>query len=272
MQGRRPHGLVLLSALSAFAVANARQVAPRFTATTLTGETFSNDSLKGQVVLLQFWTTWCPHCREEEPILESITRDFSDKGLVVLAVDVHEPAQTVRQYLAEHPRSCHIVLTQNTDLVAEFAPHGIPLYVLIDRDGNIAGTQVGGGGEEVLRQLLTRAGLGESSMNSPHGSDQPSPAPKTTDSSSAKLIEVPRGQNVAAARPLPPTVFVLKNGERLESHHYTIREGSLRIAEHGQMRSIPLAAVDLKATIASNHERGIELRIPTNQSEILLGF
>jgi hypothetical protein len=47
--------------------------------------------------------------------------------------------------------------------------------------------------------------------------------------------------------------------------------GSLRIAADGQQRTIPLNALDLKATIAANHERGIDLKLPTNRSEILLG-
>jgi len=71
---------------------------------------------------------------------------------------------------------------------------------------------------------------------------------------------------------LPPTVFVLKNGERLEAHHFTIMAGSLRINEQGTRRTIPLSALDLKATIAENHERRIDLKIPLNQNEVLLGF
>jgi hypothetical protein len=71
---------------------------------------------------------------------------------------------------------------------------------------------------------------------------------------------------------VPPTVFVLKSGDRLEVHHYTIMAGSLRIDEQGTQRTIPLSALDLKATTAANHERGIDLKIPLNQNEVLLGF
>ena len=55
---RRPHTLFFLMILSALTLATARDTAPQFTAHTLGGETFTNDSLRGQVVLLQFWTTW----------------------------------------------------------------------------------------------------------------------------------------------------------------------------------------------------------------------
>jgi len=273
MRWRRPHELLFLTLLSALTVAEAREAAPRFTASTLGGETFTNESLKGQVALLQFWTTWCPYCRRDQPVVESITRDFSGKGLVVLAVNVGESGQTVKKYLGEHPRSCHIVLTQDTNLVAQFSPTGFPLYVLIDRDGNIAGTQEGAAGDLGLRGLLSRAGLGVSPANATAHSDQPSSVPRTTICpSSAKLIEVPGDHSAPPPKPLPPTVFVLRNGERLEAHHYTIMAGSLRIAAHGEQRTIPLATLDLKATNAANHERGIDLKIPTNQSEIVLGF
>ena len=137
---------------------NNREPAPRFTATTLDGEKFTNDSVKGKVVLLQFWATWCQYCRRDQPAVDSIVHDFPDK-LVVLAVDVGESKKKVRQYLQDSPRACKIVLTENTNLAAMYAAKSFPLYVVIDKDGNIAGTQHGAGGEGSLRQLLKKAGL-----------------------------------------------------------------------------------------------------------------
>ena len=81
-----------------------REPAPRFHAKTLDGEQFTNDSTKGKVVLFQFWTTWCPYCKSEEGLVNDITAEFADKGLVVLAVDVAESKKVVQQYLKEHPR------------------------------------------------------------------------------------------------------------------------------------------------------------------------
>ena len=137
---------------------NNREPAPRFTATTLDGEKFTNDSVKGKVVLLQFWATWCQYCRRDQPAVDSIVHDFPDK-LVVLAIDVGESKKKVKQYLEDTPRACKIVLTENTNLAAMYAAKAFPLYVVIDRDGNIAGTQRGAGREGSLRQLLKKAGL-----------------------------------------------------------------------------------------------------------------
>ena len=151
---------VVLAAFSAFAGSDDGEPAPRFHAKTLTSETFTNESVKGKVVLLQFWTTWCPYCRREQALVDDLDREFADKGLVVLAIDVGESKKTVRKYLADHPRSCRIVLNEDTNLAAMYAANVYPIYVVIDRDGDIAATQRGASGERGLRRLLRRAGLG----------------------------------------------------------------------------------------------------------------
>lgn len=150
---------VALAAFCAFAAPGGPEPAPRFSAKTLAGETFTNASVKGKVVLLQFWTTWCPYCRSEQSLVDAIDKEFGSKGLIVLAVDVGESKKTVKKYLADHPRSCRIVLTDDTNLAAMYAATSYPIYVAIDRAGNVAGTQRGAGGEEALRRLLRRAGL-----------------------------------------------------------------------------------------------------------------
>ena len=76
-----------------------------------------------------------------------------------LAVDVLEPDQKVKKYLAEHPRSVPIVLTKDTNLAAMYNAQVYPIYVVIDREGNIAGEQRGTAGERALRNLLRRAGI-----------------------------------------------------------------------------------------------------------------
>jgi thiol-disulfide isomerase/thioredoxin len=136
-----------------------REPAPNFHAKTLDGEVFTNESLKGKVVLLQFWTTWCPYCKQEQDAVEALVHHFAGRGLVVLAVNVGESKKKVKQYLADAPRTRKIVLTDDTNLATMFAAKSYPIYVLIDRDGNIAGRQDGAAGEAALRELLARAGL-----------------------------------------------------------------------------------------------------------------
>lgn len=135
------------------------QPAPRFHAKTTSGESFNNESVKGKVVLLEFWTTWCQYCHQEEPLVEQLNKEFSDRGLLVLAIDVAESKKTVKKYLEQHPRACRIVLTEDTNLAAMYQANSYPIYVVIDRDGNISGEQRGAAGERALRHLLATAGI-----------------------------------------------------------------------------------------------------------------
>jgi thiol-disulfide isomerase/thioredoxin len=161
--------LVLIVAASAmFAVCayasgaadgRAKEPAPRFNATTTAGEKFNNNSLKGKVVLLEFWTTWCGYCDEELPFVERLNEAFGSKGLIILAINVGESKKTVKKYLGQHPRKTRIVLTDDTNLAAMFAAKSYPIYVVIDREGNIAGKQDGAGGESALRDLVASGGL-----------------------------------------------------------------------------------------------------------------
>jgi len=162
-------GLVL-AALLTFAADEAGQQAPRFRAKSTTGDLYNNASIKGKVILFESWTTWCKYCENEASLVDDIAKEFAGKGLIVLAVDVLEPDQRVKKYLVEHPRSVPIVLTKDTNLAAMYNAQSYPIYVVIDRDGNIAAEQRGAAGERGLRRMLRRAGL-ES-----NDSDWPGPA------------------------------------------------------------------------------------------------
>jgi thiol-disulfide isomerase/thioredoxin len=137
-----------------------KEPAPRFNAKSTSGESFSNASIKGKVVLLEFWTTWCGYCRAEAPFVEKISHEYTEKDFIVLAVNVGESRKTVKKYLDQNPRTCRIVLTEDTNLAAMYAATAYPINVVIDREGNIAGTQRGAAGEDALRSLLARGGLG----------------------------------------------------------------------------------------------------------------
>jgi thiol-disulfide isomerase/thioredoxin len=136
---------------------------PKFHARTLKGETFDNANVSGKVVLLQFWATWCGYCRREQPAVDKVTKEFENQGLVVLAVNVGEPRDKVVEYLRDKPRACHIVMSDDTNLARIFRAEGFPKYVVINRQGKVAGNQDGAGGIMALRDLLSGAGLKSSS-------------------------------------------------------------------------------------------------------------
>jgi thiol-disulfide isomerase/thioredoxin len=150
---------LLVSALGLAAGSKDKEPAPRFSATTTTGEKFTNQSIRGKVALLEFWTTWCGFCADEAAFVDKIGKELAPRGLILLAINVGESKKTVKKYLDQHPRDCKIVMMEDTNLAAMYQATAYPIYVVIDRDGYIAGTQRGAGGEEALRRLIARAGI-----------------------------------------------------------------------------------------------------------------
>jgi thiol-disulfide isomerase/thioredoxin len=153
---------LILTMFSLSAGSTDKEPAPRFNAKTTEGEKFTNDSIKGKVVLLDFWTTWCGYCVQEASIVDKLNHEFRDKGLIVLAINVGESKKTVKKYLDEHPRTSKIVMMEDTNLAAMYQANVYPVYVVIDRDGYVAAHQRGASGEQGLRRLLARGGIGKS--------------------------------------------------------------------------------------------------------------
>ena len=87
----------------------------------------------------------------------------------------------------------------------------------------------------------------------------------------AQVIEIPRAAN-ATAKELPPTVFILANGERLEARRFVLTASLLSVNIDRRQRTIPLDMLDFNATLTTNHERGIDLRIPDDRNEISVSF
>lgn len=130
----------------------------QYAATAIGGNQFTSESLYDRTVLVQFWATWCPHCRNDQDAVDRIAHSFGSDGVVVLAVDVGESEQTVMQYLKASPRSCPIIMSNDTNLTALMAKKTFPSYLVI-RNGVILGSHRGELGEKGLRSLLNNAGV-----------------------------------------------------------------------------------------------------------------
>lgn len=133
--------------------------APRFSAKTLDGQSFNNQSLMGKVVLVEFWTTWCQYCRSDAAPLDTLAAEFEKDGLLVMAVNFGESKKTVKAFLERNPRRAKIVMMADTNLAAMFDAKSFPQYVLIDRKGRVVAEQKGAGGEAALRHMLRKAGM-----------------------------------------------------------------------------------------------------------------
>jgi thiol-disulfide isomerase/thioredoxin len=109
----------------------------------LDGKQWTLHALAGHVVLLNFWATWCEPCRIEMPSLSAIALAHRDAGLVVLAVNYKESAQTVRAFLEHMPYKATILLDADGDAATEWTPRVFPTTVLIGRDGKPMATVTG---------------------------------------------------------------------------------------------------------------------------------
>lgn len=261
--------LLLATLLCGSLNADTKGAAPQFSGKTLDGQTVSNSSLSGNYVLLEFFTTWCPVCRADQPAVDNIASAYSNSGLVVVAIDDGEPESVVRNYLQASPRSTPIVVNADRSIGSRFGVHSYPHYVLLDRNGNVVLSRSGGGGEPYLHSLLRYAGL-RSNTDTVQADSKIAPAPSSA--ASPQLVNIPMMASTVKAKPIPKTVFVFTDGQEMEADHYTLQSSFLHVTAGGQDSSIPISSLDIKKTIAVNHERGIDIKIPTSKSEVFLAF
>lgn len=112
--------------------------APDFQLTDTSGQPFALSSLKGKTVVLDFWATWCPPCREELPALNRLAQSFYYQSVTVLGIDAAEDPDTVRHFLQENPLSYRILLTYDNDSpLKSYGVQSYPFLVIVDRNGVI---------------------------------------------------------------------------------------------------------------------------------------
>ncbi|MDR0451694.1 MAG: TlpA family protein disulfide reductase [Treponema sp.] len=101
------------------------------------GKTVTLSALKGKVVFLNFWATWCPPCRAEMPSMEILYRRFRDQGLELLAVDLMENGKAVSDFLSDNKLSFPAALDSNGRVGSDYGIQAIPATFIVDRDGKI---------------------------------------------------------------------------------------------------------------------------------------
>ena len=117
--------------------------APDFALATLTGGKAMLSALRGRVVLLHFWASWCPPCREELPQLTAMAARHKD-GLTLLAVDADSSdAKGAAQFVAAHGIGLPIAVDADGSVHRQYGIRALPTTYLIDRHGNIVGRIVG---------------------------------------------------------------------------------------------------------------------------------
>jgi peroxiredoxin len=129
-----------------------------FTLPALDGKSWRLRDLRGKVVLVNFWATWCPPCRKEMPDLQALYDKYKDQGFVVLSISDEETAK-VAPFIAETKISYPVLLDPGSKVHESFAVEGIPKSFVYDRDGKMVVQSIDMRTRSQFQEMLAQAGL-----------------------------------------------------------------------------------------------------------------
>jgi peroxiredoxin len=129
-----------------------------FTLTDLQGNSWHLRDLKGKVVLVNFWATWCPPCRKEMPDLQALYDKYKDQGFVVLSISDEEAAK-VAPFIAERKITYPVLLDPGRKVHEEFIVEGIPKSFVYDREGKLVAQSIDMRTRSQFQDMLAQAGL-----------------------------------------------------------------------------------------------------------------
>jgi thiol-disulfide isomerase/thioredoxin len=113
------------------------RVTPPLESVDLQGKAWKLAQLQGRVVVLNFWATWCPPCRAEMPSLQQLADIYNPEQLQVLALNVGEGPQRIRQYLQASALNLTVLLDPKTEITRNWGATALPTTYLIDPQGRI---------------------------------------------------------------------------------------------------------------------------------------
>jgi thiol-disulfide isomerase/thioredoxin len=132
--------------------------APAFTLTSLAGDPVTLSDHRGQAVMINFWTTWCPPCLAELPLIESFAKNYAEE-LVVLAVNAGEERARVVDFVNEYGYDLLFLLDSSNSLGEKYQVRGLPTSVFIDQQGLIQAIHIGLLNEDLLSDYLSQVGV-----------------------------------------------------------------------------------------------------------------
>lgn len=133
------------------------EAAPEFQLQNFAGETVSLSDFRGQPVLINFWATWCPSCRAEMPYLQQIYEEWSDRGLILLAIDIGESRETVAEFMQENNLTLPVLFDSDSKVTENYNIIAIPTTYFIDKDGIIRNRKIGDfKSKEEIEQFFNR--------------------------------------------------------------------------------------------------------------------
>jgi peroxiredoxin len=131
---------------------------PEFTLKDLSGKSWTFSELRGKVVLVNFWATWCPPCRKEMPDLQTLYTRFGSKGFVVLGISDEEVAK-VEPFISDRKVSFPVLLDPGRKVNEMFVVVGIPKSFVYDREGKLVAQSIDMRTQKQFLEMLGKAGL-----------------------------------------------------------------------------------------------------------------
>ena len=150
--GGNPGGFGINSRFGELAVSH--QPAPEFVKEGLDGEVVSLSGLRGKVVMLDFWSSWCPPCRKEAPALAQVYREYQDRNVEFVGLAIWDRQGKVDDYVQEFGVSYPNLIDDKGQIAIDYGVRGIPEKFFIDADGNLVRKFVGPMDEDDLRTAL----------------------------------------------------------------------------------------------------------------------
>jgi thiol-disulfide isomerase/thioredoxin len=149
---------VALVPVAATDAAELNQAAPDFTLKSLGGKNLKLSEMAGNVVLVNFWASWCGPCREEMPLLNALHNKYEPLGFTVLGVNVEENSENAEGFLKNFPVDFPILLDQGNKVSMQYNVIAMPTTVVVDRDGNMRFLHQGykSGDEATYRQMVKK--------------------------------------------------------------------------------------------------------------------
>ena len=118
-------------------VSEENRPAPPWQVTLPDGRVLSSDALKGKVVLVNFWATWCPYCRKEKPVIDRFWKDTRDRGFEVVSISVDDPPEKIAAWMQDKDYAFMAAPT-NASVAAAFGNvKSVPTSFIVDTDGHI---------------------------------------------------------------------------------------------------------------------------------------
>lgn len=129
--------LAILIGVATLATASSSTPAPDFTLPVRSGGTASLSQYKGQVVMINFWASWCGPCRQEFPLLDNMYKKYKSLGFTLLGVNVDKDSADAEKWLAQTPVTFPILFDRKSDASNLYAVNAMPTTVFVDRKGQV---------------------------------------------------------------------------------------------------------------------------------------